>query len=75
MMFTRTVGLVAIVLTFLLPRPAHAYLDPASGSFLLQLIVGGVAGLLVAGKLFWHRIGRAMPWRKKEADVHEERHG
>lgn len=36
--------------------PAHAYLDPASGSMLLQMIVGGIAGLALAVKLFWHRI-------------------
>ncbi|MEM7703945.1 MAG: hypothetical protein AAF358_00240 [Pseudomonadota bacterium] len=35
---------------------AFAYLDPGSGSLLLQAILGGVAGLLVAGKLFWWRI-------------------
>ena len=39
-----------------LTLPAHAYLDPASGSMLLQLIVGGVAGVALALKLFWHRI-------------------
>lgn len=33
-----------------------AYLDPASGSLLLQLILGGVAGLALVLKLFWHRI-------------------
>ncbi len=43
------------VLTFI-TRPAHAYLDPASGSMLLQMIVGGVAGVALAVKLFWHRI-------------------
>ncbi len=36
--------------------PAHAYLDPASGSMLLQMIVGGVAGAALAIKMFWHRI-------------------
>ncbi len=40
----------------LITRPAHAYLDPASGSMLLQMIVGGVAGVALAVKLFWHRI-------------------
>jgi len=39
-----------------LTLPAHAYLDPASGSMLLQMIVGGVAGVALAVKLFWHRI-------------------
>ena len=36
--------------------PAHAYLDPGTGSMLLQLLLGGVAGALVVGKLYWHRV-------------------
>ncbi len=36
--------------------PAHAYLDPGTGSMLLQLLLGGVAGVLVVGKLYWHRV-------------------
>jgi hypothetical protein len=32
---------------------AHAYLDPGSGSMLLQLLLGGVAGLAVVLKLYW----------------------
>jgi hypothetical protein len=39
--------------------PAHAYLDPGNGSMLLQLLVGGLAGLLVMGKVLWHR---ALVW-------------
>ncbi len=38
-------------------RPAHAYLNPGTGSLTLQLSLGGVAGLIVVGKLYWHRIG------------------
>lgn len=34
---------------------AHAYLDPASGSILLQLILGGVASAGVVAKLYWRR--------------------
>ncbi len=45
---------IAVLASFSLP--AHAYLDPASGSILLQMIVGGVAGVALAAKLFWHRI-------------------
>ncbi len=36
--------------------PAHAYLDPGTGSMLLQLLLGGVAGVLVVGKLYWHQV-------------------
>lgn len=36
--------------------PASAYLDPGTGSFILQAILGGIAGALVAGRLYWHRL-------------------
>lgn len=41
-----------------------AYLDPASGSLLLQLILGGVAGVALVLKLFWHRIQRLFGFKK-----------
>ena len=37
-------------------KEAHAYLDPGTGSMLLQLLLGGVAGVLVIGKLYWQRV-------------------
>ena len=36
--------------------PAYAYLDPGLGSMLLQLLLGGVAGAMVVGKLYLSRI-------------------
>jgi hypothetical protein len=36
--------------------PAHAYLDPGTGSIILQAIVGTIAGGLVVIKLYWYRI-------------------
>ena len=36
---------------------AHAYLDPGTGSILLQVLLGGAAGLVLAGKLL-AEIGR-----------------
>ena len=35
--------------------PAHAYLDPGTGSMILQVLLGGVAGLALAGRLYWQR--------------------
>jgi hypothetical protein len=35
--------------------PAWAYLDPGTGSMMLQLMLGGVAGLMVVGKLYLSR--------------------
>lgn len=36
--------------------PAHAYLDPGTGSMLLQLLLGGVAGALVVVRLYWSNV-------------------
>ena len=36
--------------------PPLGYLDPGSGSMILQLIAGGAAAVAVGGKLFWRRI-------------------
>lgn len=34
---------------------AHAYLDPGTGSILLQVLLGGAAGVAIVGKLYWHK--------------------
>jgi hypothetical protein len=39
------------------------YLDPGSGSFLLQLLIAGLAGLGIAIAASWSRIKR---WLKKK---------
>ena len=37
-------------------RSAFAYLDPGTGSMVLQLLLGGIAGLAVVVKLYWHSL-------------------
>lgn len=34
---------------------AQAYLDPGTGSMILQVMLGGIAGVALAGKLYWQR--------------------
>jgi len=48
----------------LVAAPAFAYLDPGTGSMLLQVILGGVAAIGVAVKLFWYKIRAALGFRK-----------
>lgn len=36
--------------------PAFAYLDPGTGSIILQGLLAGVAIVVAAGSVFWHRI-------------------
>jgi hypothetical protein len=35
---------------------ALGYLDPGSGSVILQVVLGGVAAAAVAARLYWKRI-------------------
>ena len=50
-----------------------AYLDPGTGSMLVQLLVGGVAAAAVAIKLYWFRILRLLRIRKDEPELEQER--
>ena len=43
-----------------------AYLDPGSGSMILQAVVGGVAALAVASKFYWRRFLGFLGVRKKD---------
>lgn len=36
--------------------PAHAYLDPTTGSILLQGLLAGIAGIVVVLRLYWARL-------------------
>ena len=46
---------------------AHAYLDAGTGSMILQVLLGGVAGAMIAGKLYWHRFLTAIHVRRDDA--------
>ena len=39
-----------------LARPVYAYLDPGSGSFILQVLLASFVGALFLIKQFWRRI-------------------
>jgi hypothetical protein len=43
------------VVALLLATPAYAYIDPGSGSMLVQFLTGGVAGALILARLYWRR--------------------
>jgi hypothetical protein len=43
-----------------------AYLDPGSGSMILQIIAGGLAAVAVTAKLYWGRLLRFLRIRKPE---------
>lgn len=49
----------------LIPR-VIAYLDPGSGSMIVQLVAGGTAAIAVTAKLYWRRFLRVLGIRKDE---------
>lgn len=56
--FPRLLALVAAVLVFhtIAAPGAHAYIDPGSSSFIIQILIGAVAGAGLAIATFWRRI-------------------
>lgn len=53
---------ILIILAFLVvidlsyPQDAYAYLDPGTGSYLIQMLLAALLGGLFAIKIFWRRI-------------------
>ena len=47
---------ILAVSALLVATPAYAYVDPGTGGMLVQILAGGVGGLLVLARLYWARI-------------------
>ncbi len=43
-----------------------AYLDPGSGSMILQILAGGVAAVAVTARLYWNRILKFLRIKKDD---------
>ena len=50
-----------------------AYIDPGSGSYFFQLVVGGLLGAAVAVKLLWRRIWAFLTGRRSRTRDAESR--
>ena len=46
-----------------------AYLDPGSGSMILQILAGGLAAVAVTAKLYWNKILRFLRIKKDEPEA------
>ena len=64
--------ILAITLLLIFPAPSFAYLDPATGSMIIQGIIGAVAGLLIAVKLYWGKLTSFFS-RNKKSDPDDEK--
>ena len=48
--------MVVLAISAVWTTPVDAYLDPGTGSMILQAIIGAVAGGLVLLKIYWGKI-------------------
>lgn len=64
--------IIITVLLLLFVTDSKAYLDPGTGSMLLQVILGGVAAVGVAIKLYWHKLRVAIGSGRKEVSEDEQ---
>ena len=59
---------MAFAACFALETPVGAYLDPGSGSMILQVLLGGFAAVGVVAKLYWHQLKARLLGRKDVDD-------
>ena len=48
--------LIALFLQIIFTNPAHAYIDPGTGSMIVQAVIAAVAAVSVSIGIFWRRI-------------------
>ena len=51
----RKSALICIILIFT-STPAYAYLDPGTGSVVIQALMGVLVGLVITLKIYWSRL-------------------
>lgn len=62
-------ALFAFLALLLLSDNAHAYLDPGTGSILLQGLIGGIAGALFVLRVYWGKLKTLLSPRARRAQV------
>ncbi len=54
------------------PPSAHAYIDPGTGSYVLQIVIAGIAAGAFAIKMFWRRIRALFSGNRAQEDSDQE---
>ncbi len=65
----KTFTILLLLSIFLLPEYIYAYLDPGTGSYLIQVILAGVLGIGIGIKLFWGRIKQLFAKTNKDKKI------
>ena len=61
----KTIGVLLLGIILVEPDYALAYIDPSAGGLLVQILLGGLAGIGVLVKLYWEKLTK---YFRKERD-------
>jgi len=70
-LFARAAALSGLLLT----PAAHAYIDPGTGSLILQGLIAAVAGVSVTAGIYWDRIKAFLRRHRKDPNDNTGNHG
>jgi hypothetical protein len=62
--------LLCLAFCFVSLPAANAYVDPGTGSFVFQAVIGGILAVALALKMFWRRIVGFVTRRGSSPDEH-----
>lgn len=63
--------LLGALLFLVMARPAHAYLDPGTGSMVFQAVIGIFLGAAATGKLWWSKVKGLLGGKSQARDNDE----
>jgi energy-coupling factor transporter transmembrane protein EcfT len=63
---------LAILFLLLFSQAAYAYLDPGTGSYILQLIIAAFVGVSFAAKVYWKKITNFLSSRLSKQNKDEK---
>ena len=61
------------VFVMIFTGPAHAYMDPGTGSMIIQGLIAAVAAAGVTARLYWNRISAFFASRKSDVVANDDK--
>jgi len=62
---------LAVIGCSVLAAPSHAYLDPGTGSIILQSVLAGIAVVMGVLRLYWYRLKAFLTGKSGKAEAED----
>ncbi len=59
----------AVIIMLIRTETAHAYIDPSSGSYFLQILLASLLGALFTLKIYWRKIKAFFSGKDADHDI------